>query len=117
MSDTVIWHNPRCSKSREALKLLEAEGIEPEVVRYLDTPPSAEEIRHVLKMLGIPAKALMRTKEALYRELGLKDVDDEEALITAMAKYPKLIERPVVIKDGKAVLGRPPEKVVELVKS
>ncbi len=114
--EIVIWHNPRCSKSREALKLLEAEGVEPKVVKYLEETPSEEEIRAVLKMLGIGARDLMRTKEAIYRELGLKEVEDEDALIRAMAEHPKLIERPVVIKDGKAVLGRPPEKVVELVK-
>lgn len=109
-----IWHNPRCGKSREALKLLEAEGITPNVVRYLDDTPSEAQLRDVLKMLGIGARDLMRTKEALYRELGLKAVTDENALIRAMAEHPKLIERPVVIKDGKAVIGRPPEKVILL---
>jgi len=117
MSDTVtIWHNPRCGKSREALKLLEAQGIEPDIVRYLDEAPSEAQLRDVLKMLGIGARDLMRTKEALYKELGLGNVSDEDALIKAMAEHPKLIERPVVIKNGKAVIGRPPEKVVALVK-
>lgn len=117
MSDTVtIWHNPRCGKSRDALKLLEAEGITPEIVRYLDDAPSEAQLRELLKMLGIGARDLMRTKEELYKELGLKSVTDEAALIRAMAEHPKLIERPVVIKNGKAVIGRPPEKVVELVK-
>lgn len=117
MSATVtIWHNPRCGKSRDALKLLEAEGIAPEIVRYLDDTPSEAEIRRVLGMLGIGARDLMRTKETLYKALGLKTVTDEDALIRAMAEHPKLIERPVVIKEGKAVIGRPPEKVVELVK-
>jgi arsenate reductase len=117
MSDTVtIWHNPRCSKSREALKLLEDEGIVPDIVRYLDEAPSEAQLRDLLKMLGIGARDLMRTKEALYKELGLKDVADEDALIKAMAEHPKLIERPVVIKNGKAVIGRPPENVVDLVK-
>lgn len=117
MNDTVtIWHNPRCSKSREALKLLEAEGVEATIVKYLETPPSEAEIRHVLSMLGIGARDLMRTKEALYKELNLKDVTDEDALIRAMAEHPKLIERPVVIKGDKAVLGRPPQTVVDLVK-
>ena len=117
MKTTVtIWHNPRCGKSRDALKLLEAEGIAPDIVRYLDDAPSETEIRRVLAMLGIGARDLMRTKEALYRELGLKDVSDEDALIGAMAEHPKLIERPVVIKAGRAVIGRPPEKVVELLK-
>jgi len=117
MSDTVtIWHNPRCGKSRDALKLLEEEGITPEIVRYLDDAPSEAQLRELLKMLGIGARDLMRTKEELYRELGLKEVTDEAALIRAMAEHPKLIERPVVIKNGKAVIGRPPEKVIELVK-
>ena len=114
--EIVIWHNPRCSKSREALKLLEAEGVEPEVFRYLDEKPSSEQIKEVLKMMGVGPRDIMRTKEAAYRELGLKDVDDDEKLIEAMAENPKLIERPIVIKDGRAVLGRPPEKVIELIK-
>ncbi|QOR62583.1 arsenate reductase (glutaredoxin) [Sulfurovum sp. ST-21] len=117
MSKVTIWHNPRCSKSRNAANLLEEKGIEAEVVRYLDTPPGKEEIKEVLKMLGIPARGLMRTKEALYKELGLQDVEDEEKLIEAMAENPKLIERPVVIKDGKAAIGRPIEKVIELLDS
>ena len=117
MSKVTIWHNPRCSKSRNVANLLEEKGIEAEVVRYLDTPPSKEEIKAVLKMLGIPARGLMRTKEALYKELGLQDVEDEENLIEAMAENPKLIERPVVIKDGKAAIGRPIEKVIELLDS
>ena len=85
-----------------------------EVVRYLDTPTSKEEIKAVLKMLGISARELMRTKEAIYKELGLKDMEDEEKLIESMAAHPKLIERPIIIKDGKAAIGRPIEKVIEL---
>ncbi len=114
--EIVIWHNPRCSKSREALKLLESEGLEPEIFRYLDERPTKEQIEEVLKMTGLRARDIMRTKEAIYKELGLKDVDDEQKLIEAMAEHPRLIERPIVIKEGKAVLGRPPEKVLELVK-
>jgi len=117
MSKVAIWHNPRCSKSRNAANLLEERGVEAEVVRYLDTPPTKEEIKEVLKMLGISARELMRTKEAIYKELGLKDVEDEEKLIEAMAEHPKLIERPIVIKDGKAAIGRPIEKVIELLES
>ena len=117
MNKVKIWHNPRCSKSRNAAQLLEERGVEAEVVRYLDTPPTKEEIKEVLKMLGISARELMRTKEAIYKELGLKDVEDEEKLIEAMAAHPKLIERPVVIKDGKAAIGRPIEKIVELLES
>ena len=93
MTPITIWHNPRCSKSRNATKLLEERGIEAEVVKYLETPP---------------------TKEDIYKELGLKDVEDEEKLIEAMAAHPKLIERPIVIKEGKAAIGRPIEKIIEL---
>jgi len=114
MSRITIWHNPRCSKSRNAAQLLEERGIDAEVVKYLDTPPTKEEIREVLRMLGISARELMRTKETVYKELGLKDVEDEEKLIEAMAEYPKLIERPIVIKEGKAAIGRPIEKIIEL---
>jgi len=80
MSKVTIYHNPRCSKSREALKLLEEQGADVEVVKYLDTPPSKEELKSLLGMLGISARELMRTKEAIYKELGLKDVEDEEKL-------------------------------------
>jgi len=117
MSKIQIWHNPRCSKSREALKVLEENGIAPEVVKYLDVPHTKEEIKNLLKMLGLKsARELMRTKEAIYKELGLKDVTDEEKLIEAMVAHPRLIERPIVIKEGRAVIGRPVEKVIELVK-
>jgi arsenate reductase len=114
MSKIKIYHNPRCSKSREALKLLESKGTDIEVIKYLDTPPTKEELKALLNMLGIGAKDLLRTKEALYKELGLKDVEDEEKLIEAMVAHPRLIERPIVVKDGKAVIGRPPEKVIDL---
>jgi len=114
MSKVKIWHNPRCSKSRNALALLEEKGVEAEVVKYLETPPNRSEIVEMLKMLGISARELMRTKEAIYKELGLKDVTDEDALIDAMVSNPKLIERPIVIKDGKAAIGRPIENIVDL---
>jgi arsenate reductase len=117
MSTVTIWHNPRCGKSRQGLALLEENGVDADVVKYLDTAPSADEIKEVLKKLGIPARELMRTKEAVYKELGLKEVDDEEQLVKAMAENPKLIERPVVIMGDKAVIGRPPEKIVELLNS
>ncbi|WP_425405594.1 arsenate reductase (glutaredoxin) [Hwanghaeella sp.] len=109
-----IYHNPRCSKSRQTLALLQDKGIEPEIVEYLKTPPSADEIAAILKKLGIEARSLMRTKEAVYKELGLDAVTDEKALIAAMAENPVLIERPVVIKGSKAALGRPPEQVLEI---
>ena len=114
MANVTIWHNPRCSKSRNSLALLEEKGIEAEVVKYLDTPPTKEALRTLLSQLGISAKELMRTKEDTYKVLGLKDVDDDEKLIAAMVENPKLIERPIVIKDGKAVIGRPIENVLAL---
>ncbi len=115
MSDeTIIWHNPRCSKSRAALKLLEAHGITPKVRRYLDEPPDEEEIRKVLARLGKRLIEIMRTKEQLFRELGLAQDSDDETLIRAMVAHPKLIERPIVIRGDRAVLGRPPEKVLEI---
>jgi arsenate reductase len=109
MKRTTIWHNPKCSKSREALSLLEAHECEKEIIRYLETTPSKEEIKNVLKMLGVSARELMRTKEEIYKELELKSQQDEEKLIDAMVQHPKLIERPIIIKDGKAIIARPPE--------
>jgi len=114
MANVTIWHNPRCSKSRNAATLLEEQGIEAKVVKYLDTPPSKEELVAMLKMLGITARELMRTKEAVYKELNLKEETDEDKLIEAMVENPKLIERPIVIKDGKAAIGRPIENIIEL---
>jgi arsenate reductase len=116
MANITIWHNPRCSKSRNAVTLLEEKGIEADVVKYLDTPPTKEELVALLKMLGISARELMRTKEAIYKELNLKEETDEEKLIEAMVENPKLIERPIVMKHGKAAIGRPIENIVELLK-
>ena len=115
MSTVTIWHNPRCSKSRNAVALLEEKGVDADIVKYLDTPPSKVELVEMLKMLGINARALMRTKEAIYKELNLKDENDEDKLIEAMVDNPKLIERPIVIKDGKAAIGRPIENIVALI--
>lgn len=114
MEKITIWHNPRCSKSRQALSLLEENGCEKEVVNYLELTPSKKELKNLLSMLGISARELMRTKEDLYKELDLKNENDEEKLIDAMAENPKLIERPIVIKNGKAIIARPPEKALEL---
>jgi len=116
MEKVSIWHNPRCSKSRNAVALLEEQGIEAEVVKYLDTPPSKEVLVEMLKMLGITARELMRTKEDIYKELKLKDEKDEDKLIEAMVANPKLIERPIVIKGGKAAIGRPIENIIALIK-
>ena len=114
MSKVKIWHNPRCSKSRNTVALLDEKGVDAEVIKYLDTPPSRDEIVEVLGMLNLSARELMRTKEDIYKELGLKDVSDEDKLIDAMVQNPKLIERPIVIKDGKAAIGRPIENIIEL---
>lgn len=118
MSETVkIYHNPRCSKSRETLNLLKENGVEPEVVLYLDTPADASTLRELLNMLGMKsARELMRQKEDLYKELNLADSTlSEEALIQAMVENPKLMERPIVVANGKARIGRPPEQVLEIV--
>jgi len=113
MQEITIWHNPRCSKSREALNILEENNCKSEVVKYLDTKPDVQEIKKVLKMLGLNARELMRTKEAIYKELKLKDETDEEKLIEAMAEHQKLIERPIIIKGNKATIGRPSSAIVE----
>ncbi len=111
-----IYHNPRCSKSRQTLQILQEKGIEPEVVKYLETPPTEEELRGIIRMLGLAsARELMRRKEKEYKELGLDDpAKTEDELIRAMVEHPRLIERPIVVRDGRAALGRPPEKVVEI---
>lgn len=118
MSDAVkIYHNPRCSKSRDTLSLLKANGIDPEVVLYLETPPDADTLRQLLKMLGmVSARELMRQKEDLYKSLELADPQlSEEALIQAIVDNPKLMERPIVVSHGQARIGRLPEQVLEIV--
>ena len=115
LMDTIIWHNPRCSKSRQTLALLREHDVEPTIRRYLDDAPSVEEIRRVIELLALDsARELMRRGEAVYKELSLKSVEDEQALIAAMAEEPRLIERPVVIRGEQAALGRPPEDVLAI---
>ena len=115
MTDLTLYHNPRCSKSRGALELLEARGLTPEVVRYLETPLDAAQIQSLLKKLGIGARQLLRSGEDEYKTLNLADSSLGEAqLIDAMAAHPKLIERPILVAGNKAVIGRPPEKVLEI---
>ena len=118
MSKITVWHNPRCRKSREGLATVEKvaadKGLEVEIRKYLDNPPGKDELTKVLKMLGMKPMELVRTKEAIWKEhFKGKDLTDEQ-VIDAMVQYPKLIERPVVIYNGKAVLARPAEKVLEL---
>lgn len=112
---TRIFHNPRCSKSRQALAILQDRGIEPDIIRYLDTPPDEAMIRNILGRLNIGARSLIRTGETEYKELGLASPElSEDELIRAMATHPKLIERPIVLHQGRAALGRPPEKILEI---
>ncbi len=115
-NDIVIYHNPRCSKSRETLALLQQQGVTPRVVLYLDTPPDAAKIRQLLSQLGFSsARELMRQKEDLYRELKLSDPTlSETQLIAALVEHPKLIERPIVVNGERARIGRPPEQVLAL---
>lgn len=110
-----IYHNPRCSKSRKSLELLHEQGIEPRIIEYLKNPPTKTELKETLRLLGIGPRELLRRGEAEYTELNLDDPGlDDEAIIEAMLAHPKLIERPIVIHDGKAVIGRPPERVLEI---
>lgn len=111
---TEIWHNPRCSKSRETLKLLEGRGITPTVRLYLDDAPDEATLRDVAGKLGKRPIEMMRVKEAIFKELGLSKDDEDDTLFTAMAANPKLIERPIVLNDGKAAMGRPPEAVLDI---
>lgn len=117
MKNITLYHNPRCSKSRETLTLLEQHGVEPEVILYLETPPSVTELKTLLQQLGFSsARELMRKKEDIYQELKLSDETlSEEQLLTAMAANPKLIERPIVVKGNLARIGRPPEQVLEII--
>ncbi|MGV6825917.1 MAG: arsenate reductase (glutaredoxin) [bacterium] len=111
-----IYHNPRCSKSRQTLALLEENDQTVEIVEYLKTPPNEQELREILSMLGIQPRELMRTHEAEYKDNNLGDpalTDDQ--LIAAMIAYPKVIERPIVVTGSTAVIGRPPEKVLEVI--
>jgi arsenate reductase len=115
MTDLTLYHNPRCSKSRGALELLEARGLAPTVVRYLETPPSIEQLRELLGKLGIAPRSLLRSGEDEYKALNLADAGlSDEQLIIAMVTHPKLIERPILVAGDRAVIGRPPEKILEL---
>lgn len=114
MSDVTIWHNPRCSKSRQTLALVEEQGIAPVVRKYLEDAPSEAEIREALSALGLRPIEAMRVKEREFAEMGLAEDTDDATLVRAMAAVPKLIERPIVFKGGKARLGRPPEAVLEI---
>jgi arsenate reductase len=110
-----IYHNPRCSKSRAALALLQEQGVQPEVVEYLKHPPTKAELERLLQLLELEPRDLMRKQEAEYKALGLDAPElSREALIQALVDHPRLIERPIVVREGKAALGRPPEEVLRV---
>jgi len=110
-----IYHNPRCSKSRQTLQLLEENGVQAEVIEYLKTPPTAEELDAILQLLDMQPRELMRKSEAEYKATGMDNPDlDRDALIAGMVNTPKLIERPIVLANGKAAVGRPPESVLAI---
>lgn len=117
MSDFSILHNPRCSKSRQTLTLLQENGVEPTVVEYLKQPPSEQQLHSIIKNLGVKPRDILRNKEAEYKDAGLdnKDLSDKE-IVSLMVKYPKVIERPIVYNDKVAAVGRPPENVLDLIK-
>jgi len=112
---TTIYHNPRCSKSRATLALLRENGIEPRIVRYLETPPDARALKHLTALLGCSMRDIMRTGEDLYRQLGLQDgAQSEQQLIDIVAANPRLLERPIVVNGRRAALGRPPHNVLSI---
>ena len=117
MKTIKIWHNPRCSKSREAMSIAEENSCEIEVIKYLDTKPTVQEIEDILKMLELSPREMMRIKEDIYKELNLKDEEDNAKLIEVMATYSKLIERPIIIKGNKAIIGRPTSRIAEFLNS
>ena len=115
MSDFIIYHNPRCSKSRQTLEILNEQNVDTKIVLYLETPPSAEEVTSILQKLGLSSRDIIRKGEEEYKLLNIKDQSlTENELITFMSENPKLIERPIVVKDDKAIIGRPPENVLSL---
>lgn len=116
MNEVTILHNPRCSKSRQALELLQQRGITPQIIQYLDTPPTVEELERILSLLAMEPRELMRRDEAEYQQLQLDNPAlERRQLISAMQAHPRLIQRPIVINGDKAVIGRPPENVLSIV--
>ena len=111
----LIYHNPSCSKSRETLQILEDNNTSPEIIQYLDNPPGADELRRIIALLGIPARDLLRTGEAIYKEANLDENRlDEDEVIRAICEFPILLQRPIVISGKRAVIGRPPSRVLEI---
>jgi arsenate reductase len=115
MKNIKIYHNPRCSKSRKTLQIIRDHGVEPEVVEYLKTPPTESEIKKISNLLGLDPKRFVRTSENDFKENGLSEkISDNEAMFRLMAKFPKIIERPIVVSDDSAIIGRPPENVLKI---
>ena len=113
-----IYHNPRCSKSRQTLALLQDKGITPDIALYLTTPPTPEQLHSLVKALGVPVRDIIRTQEQEYRDLNLADPSlSETALMDAICRHPKLLERPIVTNGSQAIIGRPPENVLSLIKN
>ncbi|MFO1258621.1 MAG: arsenate reductase (glutaredoxin) [Gammaproteobacteria bacterium] len=114
-SAVIIYHNPQCSKSRETLTLLKSHGIEPTIVEYLKHPPTPTELKRIIQRLGITPRELLRSKEPEYKTAGLANpLLSDQAILAAMSKHPRLIERPIVIRNDKAAIGRPPENVLKI---
>ena len=111
---TKIYHNPRCTKSRQTLELLQSKNIEPEIILYLEKGLEEDEVRKILNLLNLPVKDIIRSKEVEFKEQNLKDASDED-LIKALIKTPKLLERPIVINNSKAAIGRPPENILSII--
>jgi len=115
MSQSIIYHNPRCSKSRATLALLESRHVDTQIIKYLDTPPSPQTLKKITEMLGVSPRDILRTGEKEYKEFGMDNPDlSDDQLLQLMSANPKVIERPIVIYNDKAVVGRPPENVLEL---
>jgi arsenate reductase len=117
MHTITIWHNPRCSKSREALSILQESEYEVNIVKYLETPPTKDEITTTLTMLGMNPRELMRTDKEIFQELNLKEEFDYDKLVDAMLTYPKLIQRPIIFKDTLAIIGRPTSIITKFINS
>ena len=112
----IMYHNPRCSKSRETLQILEAHDIVPEIIDYLDEPPDPQELKRIMELLGVSARELMRTTEPVYKDADLDDDSlSEDEIIEAICEYPELLQRPIVILGDKAIIGRPPSRVLDLI--
>ena len=112
----VIYHNPGCSKSRETLQIMQDNNVSPEIIEYLNEPPTAQELAAIIAKLGVSARELLRTTEEVYREAGLDDDSlNEEEIIEAICEYPSLLQRPIVVAGDRAIIGRPPVKVLDII--